>query len=308
MLYSLAMALVPVFFVMFVGYGAGKLRVVEGSHVDALNAFVMQFALPAAMFAAIAACPRSELLRQGPLFCFLAAIMLVTYFGWYVLARHLRGAARPEASLEALTVAFPNLAGIGLPVAASLLGPTGAVPIAIALACGAVLINPMVLLALAQRTDASRGQPRRSLVARVLLRPVVIAPVAAAVVSLSGIGLEPIVTASLDLIGGASAGAALFLTGVVLASQPLRLGPTVIMATVAANIVRPAIAFGIIWLIPLDRDLERSAVLIAAIPSGFFGILFALDERQDSTTVGSIVLLSSIVGFATMAVAINLLP
>jgi predicted permease len=50
----IAEALVPVFFVMFLGYLAGTRRVIDNRHVASLNVLVMTFALPAALFVGVA--------------------------------------------------------------------------------------------------------------------------------------------------------------------------------------------------------------------------------------------------------------
>ena len=42
----IAEALVPVFFVMFLGYFAGARRIIDNQHVASLNALLMTFALP----------------------------------------------------------------------------------------------------------------------------------------------------------------------------------------------------------------------------------------------------------------------
>ena len=70
--------------------------------------------------------------------------MLVLYVAWYWSARELfRSVSKADASLQALTIAFPNLAGVGLPIVAAVLGPTGTVPVAVALASGSILISPL---------------------------------------------------------------------------------------------------------------------------------------------------------------------
>ena len=51
---AILLALAPIFFVMALGYGAGRLRVVDNHQIDSLNALVMDFALPASLFLATA--------------------------------------------------------------------------------------------------------------------------------------------------------------------------------------------------------------------------------------------------------------
>ena len=116
-------------------YGAGRLRIVDNHHVDGLNALVMDFALPASLFVATASAPRSEMFAQAPLFLRsrrgdAAAVISPGICS----ARSFCEASKADASLQALTIAFPNLAGVGLPILSSVLGPAGTVPVAVALA------------------------------------------------------------------------------------------------------------------------------------------------------------------------------
>jgi predicted permease len=54
------LALAPIFFVLALGYGAGRLRVVDNKNVDSLNAVVMNFSLPASLLEATASAPRGH--------------------------------------------------------------------------------------------------------------------------------------------------------------------------------------------------------------------------------------------------------
>ena len=55
------------------------------------------------------------------------------------------------------------------------------------------------------------------------------------------------------------------------------------------------------------EETAKVAILLAAVPSGFFGILFAVSYRLNSGTAGSMVLASTILSVVTMAVAIAIL-
>ena len=58
---AIPLALAPVFFVLALGYGAGRSRIVDNHQVDGLNALVMDFALPASLFMATASASREQL-------------------------------------------------------------------------------------------------------------------------------------------------------------------------------------------------------------------------------------------------------
>lgn len=280
--HAILLALAPVFFVMALGYGAGKFHVVDNRQVASLNALVMDFAVPASLFAATAAASRAAILAQGELFVLLGAVMLLLYLAWYWLARTAFRTGSAEAAFQALTIAFPNLAGVGLPIAAAVIGPQGTFPVAVAIASGSIIVSPLTLV-LAE-LDANRagdagahsGGTARAL-RRALTKPVVLAPAAGIVFALLGIDIGPVIEACLKLIGYSAAGVALFLTGLILSAQAFRLDLQVVLATVAAGILRPLLAFAAIWLLKVPHEVGAIAVLMAAIPSGFFGILFAVN-------------------------------
>jgi malonate transporter and related proteins len=309
---AIVMALVPVFFVLLLGYAAGKFHIVDNLHVDALNALVMDFALPASLFAATASASRREMIEQVPLFLVLGVTMLLLYLAWYFTARGVSKVSRSEASLQALTIGFPNLAGVGLPIMTSVVGPAGTVPVAVALAAGSILISPLTLIMAEMGAAKARGEQmaaRQVLTAirRAITKPVVLAPALGILFSLSDVSLDALAHASLALIGSSAAGVALFLTGAILSAQSFRLDWKIVAATVASDIVRPLLAVALIYLIPMTQDAAKTAILLAATPSGFFGILFAVNYRLDSARAGSMVIASTGFSVVTLAIAIALL-
>ena len=309
---AILMALVPVFFVLLLGYAAGKFHIVDNLHVDALNALVMDFALPASLFAATASASRREMIEQVPLFLVLGVTMLLLYLAWYFTARGVSKVSRSEASLQALTIGFPNLAGVGLPIMTSVVGSAGTVPVAVALAAGSILISPLTLIMAEMGAAKARGEQmaaRQVLTAirRAITKPVVLAPALGILFSLSDVSLDALAHASLALIGSSAAGVALFLTGAILSAQSFRLDWKIVAATVASDIVRPLLAVALIYLIPITQDAAKTAILLAATPSGFFGILFAVKYRLDSARAGSMVIASTGFSVVTLAIAIALL-
>ena len=309
---AIVMALVPVFFVLLLGFFAGRFRIVDSHHVDGLNALVMNFALPASLFAATASASRSQMIAQAPLFLAFGLTMLLLYLAWYWSARSFSGVSRSDASLQALTIGFPNLAGVGLPVLSSMLGPGGAVPVAVALASGSILISSLTLIMVEMNAGKAHGADvsgRQVLTAvrRALTKPVVLAPALGILLSLSNLDLDALAHACLALIGNAAAGVALFLTGLILSAQSFRLDWRVVAATAAADVIRPLLAVAVVYIFRVAPDTAKTTILLAAVPSGFFGILFAVNYRLDSTTVGSMVIASTGFSVVTMTIAIAIL-
>ena len=93
-------SIIPVFFVMALGYLAGWTRDIDNHHVAELNALVMDFALPASLFVAMVQTPRSLLLEQGQLMIVLAVSMLAIYGLHFWLQRSLLKLDSRQTSVE----------------------------------------------------------------------------------------------------------------------------------------------------------------------------------------------------------------
>ena len=75
----IAEALVPIFFVMFLGYFAGAKRIINNQHLASLMALLLTFAVPVAAFVGIAQTSRSGLEENGKLVFVLVISMLVIF-------------------------------------------------------------------------------------------------------------------------------------------------------------------------------------------------------------------------------------
>lgn len=99
---------------------------------------------------------------------------------------------------------------------------------------------------------------------------------------------------------------ALFLTGLILSSQQILLNWNVISGTLIKLVVQPLLGLVIIALVPMAHDTARAAILLLAVPAGFFGVLFGLRYGVESHEAGSTLLVSSVLSIVTLAVALVL--
>jgi malonate transporter len=144
-------------------------------------------------------------------------------------------------------------------------------------------------------------------VKRSLTKPVVLAPALGIAFSLCELHLDPVVKSCLLLIGFAAPGVALFLTGLVLSSQSFKVDWRVIWATVVADILRPVLTAAMVFALPVSAETAKVAILMAAVPSGFFGILFAVNYKQNSATMGSMVIASTLFSIVPIAIVMAVL-
>ena len=302
-------SLVPIFAVMGIGYFAGWIRDVDNRHVAELNALVMDFALPAALFVGTATTSRAVVIAQWPLLGTLVVSMLVLYGISYAMQRYLFRLSLGEAAVQTLTVALPNYVA-GIPLVATLFGPSKTIYVALAVAAGSIFPSPITLAILEANKVAIAGQQSTSTIVgpigRSLCKPIVLAPVVGILFSLVGVPLAPVVVDSFRLIGQSAGGVALFLTGLILSGQNIVFSPNVISGTLFKNVLHPLLAYGLILLLPMSRGTARAALLLVAIPSGFFSVLFGLRYGIESREAGSTLILSSLVSIVTLAIVLVL--
>ena len=303
-------SLVPIFAIMALGYFAGWVRDVDNHHVAELNALVMDFALPASLFVATASTPRAVLLAQWPLLAVFVVSMLALYALSYWMQRRLFGLGTSEASVQTLNISLPNYAAAGLPLIAAVFGPNKTVYVALSIATGSIVLSPLTL-AILEVHKAPAGGARNlgailQAIARSLCKPIVLGPLLGIVFSLLGIPLPEAASRSFQLIGQAAGGVALFLTGLILSAQQIELDSNVLSGTFLKNMVQPLLVVGLILALPMDRDTARAALLLCALPSGFFGVLFGLRYGLESDVAGSTLIVSSLTSVVTLPVALVL--
>jgi malonate transporter and related proteins len=306
MIKVLADALVPIFAGLLFGYIAGRRRVMDNQNVHNLIVFVMSFAVPCSLFLAIARTPRAALREQaGTLLVLLIAysVLYALSFFWARSAEKLRAS---DSGVLALTISFPNIAAIGLPLLADVFGVKSLVTVATSIALGSVTIS-VVTLAFLEADRSGSGdafsfrQAGPSLV-RTVKKPIVWAPVLGFVFSCAVWHLPSYLDRFLTVLASAAAGSALVLTGLVVSAQKFVLGAKTLIPVLLKNALQPALALGLALLLHLSMDQTRYVTLICAIPCGFFGLVFGKAFGSSPQLASSGLIASYIVSVATLPV------
>lgn len=296
-------SLAPVFLVMALGYAAGRTREFDNRNIDSLNALVMDFALPAALFTAMAQAPHQAMIDQARLALVVLAAMLLAYGVTYFVQTRLFGDDRRESALIALTASGPNVGSAGLPIVAALFNRSASISVAVAVAVAAIVVTPLTLLLL----ESGGGKSRHvtAVVGAALAKPIVIAPLLGLGWSLFGLSPPSLIDSTLALVGQGASGTALFLTGLVLSAQPIQLTIGVGAAALVKNVLQPLVTAGLAISL-LDSAEARIAVMLMAVPSGAFGVLFAVRYNVASVRVGTTLIVSTIASIVTLTAAILL--
>src|SRR5438093_11671527 len=238
--------LLPVFFVLGLGYFAGRAKKFDADQVAGLNDLVLDYAFPAMMFVATVKTPRDELLSEGSyalalLIAFVGLFLAVVLFSTLLL-RHSLG----EATLQANLASFPSVGFFGPPIFQGLFGPSSLVSIAFASTLSAVTIIPLTLVLLEihhQCTKRGEGQRVSSLIvqslANTLKKPMVWAPLIGVALVLAGARVPPLIDNMLMLIGSSTSGASIFLARLIIAAYEIRLNGEVIGNALVKMVAQP---------------------------------------------------------------------
>ncbi|MFV9670643.1 AEC family transporter [Pantoea sp. ARC607] len=315
MIYTIVHALAPIFVIMLLGFWAGKAGMVNNKDVSLLNIFVMDFALPAALFSATVQTPWSGIVAQSPLIVVLTGAMWIVYAALYFLATRVFKKSPQDAAVLTLTVALPNYAALGLPILGSVLGEGSAtsLSVAVSIACGSVLMTPFCLLILEREKARSAGENAGSTLAmlpvlmwRSIKKPIVWGPLLGVVLSAFGLRMPELVISAIKPLGLSATAAALFLTGVILSARKLKFNAVVGLGTVAKLLIQPFVAWGLVLVMGLHGSVAITAILMIALSAGFFGVVFGNRFGVQSPDAEAVLLLSSLLSVLSLPLFITL--
>jgi malonate transporter len=312
MLMLIAKALLPIYVGLALGYFAGRRKLIDNVNVASLNGLLMQFALPLNLFVAIASTPRADILLQDRFALVITLIWVLTFIPMLALAQRVFKLERGAAAVQALTVSFSNVAGVGLPVLIAVFGAKAGFPVAIGIAAGAITISPLTL-ALLEIAKGGAGAAQVSPVgafARALVRsvrrPIVFAPALGVIIALLGWTPPRLLTHSVDPITDCTAGVGLFLTGLLLSAQPIRLDLKVVVSVLIGNVAKVLLALGLAVLFGLAAQQRQEALLLAALPAGFFGLVFGATFGVRPAVAGSTLVVSSLLSAPILALLLGM--
>ena len=232
-----------------------------------LARFVIEFALPFALFIAAATAKPSELFHPA-FVASLAAGVFGVFIGGFLVSRFVFRHKAREASLQALGCAFPNMAYCGPPVLLAVVGASGLLPVVVGNLLVTVLLVPATLVMLASgEGGAKEGHGVAAAVLHAISQPLVFLPIAGALVSIAGIPMPKLVVDAVDEVGRAAAGTALFTLGLIVAQTRLSLDREILFNVATKNIVQPALMLGAGLALGLDVPMLKMVLLTGVLPS-----------------------------------------
>jgi predicted permease len=305
-------ALLPVVFLIFTGFVAGRAGLVRGESVRDLSNLVFLVLSQALLFRTMATSHVEELDFRPVMQYFLVAGTL--FFGMLVVYGR-----NSRASVMALAGIYSNTLMIGVPLVGLVYGQSGQVLLFTLISLHALILLSLATLVLelqvAHEHAASSGASLSiwrtvgSAIKTSIIHPVPMPILLGIAYSLTGWGLHPVVDKPLALLSGAFGPMALMLVGVTLSQTPvgshLR---SALRLSLVKTVLHPALMAAVGWLLGL-RGLQLGVmVLAAALPIGANVFLFSQRYRKEEEMITAAVAVSTAVTLLTITVVLSLLP
>lgn len=295
---ALVTIVLPVFLLMGAGYATTRLKVFPDAGIDYLLKFATGIAVPALLFRAMYRLDLHATIRLEHLASFYLAATICFVLG-IVLSRHFWHRRPGESVAVGFCALFSNSVLLGLPIIEraygdSVLEPAYAIISIHAPFCYLAGIMTMEFL---RRDGAGVGTALARTGKAMFTNALTIGLALGFLFNIAGIALPEPVAGTIDLLARAALPVALFGLGGVLSRYTLRreLGEPAMVSTLSL-VVHPGIALVLArHVFGLPEEFVRAAVVIAAMPTGINGYVFAaLYDRAKRTAASSVLLATAL--------------
>lgn len=292
----------PIYITIALGYVLTRRGLFARADMRVLGQFVINLALPALLFNALAQRKLGDILNGRYMLVY--AIGSLATMGLGLLWA--RRGARQDATVSvfyAMGMCCPNSGFVGYPIALLVIGPVAGVMLGLNMIVENLLLIPL-LLALAESSTGSGGRwhtvLRQSLV-NLARNPMVLGLAAGFAVSALGWQMPSPVARTVTLFAQASAALSLFVIGGSLAGLHIAgLRKPVAQIAIGKLLLHPAAMLAALLLceaagmVPMDPALRIGVVLAAASP--MLGIFPILAQRHGHDGLAAAALLGTTVG------------
>ena len=309
-MFALLQVVIPVFLVTAAGYACLRLGYFQDSHVDGLNRYTQNFAIPVLLFNATRQLDLTVVFDPALLLAFYAGNTAAFVLG--ILGARLIFKRRPgEAVAIGFGALFSNSVILGIPIVERAFGPE-----ALAASFAVIAIHaPYCYFLGITVMEVSRADGRNALeTARTVIRAMLKNALMNGIqmgfaVNLSCIPLPPTFVDATELIVASALPSALFALGGVLTRYSLRrsVGEAV-MTSALSLVVHPTITFVLAYhVLDLPVIFVKGIVLTAAMAPGINTYIFATLYSRAEGAAASTVLLATAMSVISVSVWLAIL-
>lgn len=284
----IAQVIIPVFFIVAVGYLYGRKARPD---LSAFNRVVLDVLAPVLVYSALAARDfrlqdHTPLLLGGTL-----VILACGLLGW-LLAR----VAGAQARTLVPVVMFNNCGNMGLPLALLAFGPEN-----FGAAVALFSISNLIHFSLGTRITSAHASTRE-----LLLSPLMVATVLGFASAATGVRPPELILTGMKLMGDAMLPLMLFALGVRLIALQKADIPLGLLGAVARPLSGLLVALPLAWAMGLDGTARGQLILFAALPPAVMQYLLAERYAQEPEKVAAMILLGNALAIIFVPVALAL--
>ncbi|WP_153111318.1 AEC family transporter [Propionivibrio limicola] len=297
----------PIFIIILIGFLMTRFGVFAKADMRVFGKFVVNLALPALLFNALAQRQVADILNPSYLLAYAIGSLAVIGVG-FLWARRVARVNEQASTFYAMGMSCSNSGYIGYPILLLTLPSVAGVALALNMMVENLLALPL-LLTLAERGRGSGGAwaTIRMLMLRLARNPLMIGLLAGLTVSLLRLKLPDAITRTVTMFSAASGAVALFVIGGTLVGLSIgSIGKEVAPIVIGKLLLHPLAVFVAITLMPslglpsINPELQMAAVLMAAVPMlGIYATLAQQYGQEDFSAVA--LLLTTVASFFTLS-------
>ena len=305
-------SLLPVVFLILIGFVAGRAKLVRPEGVRDLSNLVFLVLTPALLFRTMSSV-HLEKLEVQPVFQYFLVAAVLFFVMLYLYGRNSR------ASVMALASIFSNTLMIGVPLIGLAYGYSGQVLLFTLISLHALVLLTMATLVLemqmARELAAKTGESRHMLktvgmaIKSAVLHPVPLPILIGLIYAQTEWGLHPVIDKPLQLLGTAFGPVALVLVGITL-SQTL-IGEhfkAAMRLSLVKTFVHPLLMTMAGYAMGM-RGLHLSVMVVAAaLPIGANVFLFSQRYQKEEDVITASVAVSTAIAVVSVSLVMALLP
>jgi malonate transporter len=300
----------PFFALIFCGYGAGRLGLLDETAAAGVNTFVFYFALPAFLFGLMSSSPIGEVVN-GPFIGAYVTASLAVFALSTLAGRRLFHIGRAEAAVLGLAAVLANTGYMGIPLVSAVFGSDAAVPIVVGLTLDGILIIPLGIIMIESSKGGAESLPATALstFSALARNPLILAIFSGLAASAAGLEAPTPLANFLDLLGGTAGPCALFALGATLAGRRVAGGTAeVSYMTFVKLIIHPAALFLTTTMLFDVQPLWATAALLgAALPIAANVFIVARQYDVYIARTSSAILVSTAVSMISVSVLLVVL-
>ena len=299
----------PLLFLVSLGYLVTRLGYFSREQISGVSKFTFYISIPAFLFLNMLAAPLKQSLDINVLLSFYVPVLLIYAIG-YRINRHFSLPAKrgkEASSVFALGCSYSNTVLVGLPVIIAALGQAMIGQVFVIITFHSALLFALTFILAARGGD--QGFSWRQFSRAMLLNPVVLSISLGLIANGLNVSLWPQINAGLSLLATPALACALFVLGANLTFY--KIGDDWRLALVASGLkilLLPLLVYLLgHTLFALTHDTLVMLVLLSASPLGVNAYLIATELKQRESTLGSTVVLSTMLSVFSFSLWLTLL-